>query len=204
MGDASGNIIYAFFQLAYMKQKIILASQSPRRKQLLEWADIPFEVIVSDADESYPEGLSYGETAIHIARNKALAVKNNQHVSKIIIAADTIVICDKVIIGKPLDKEDAIKIIRKLSGKTHEVVTGVFICDAEKEISFAETTEVTFHELTEDQIIYYVDKYQPYDKAGAYAIQEWIGVIGIEKINGDFYNVMGLPVSKVIKALDTF
>ena len=187
-----------------MTTKLILASQSPRRKQLLEWADVPFEVRVSDSDESYPEGLTFEETAIHIAKNKAIAVKKMLQNSTTILAADTIVICNNEIIGKPTGKEDAINIIKKLSGKTHQVVTGVFICRDEKEIFFAETTEVSFYELTDEQIVYYVDKYQPYDKAGAYAIQEWIGVIGIEAIKGDFYNVMGLPVSKVIQALNKF
>ena len=184
-----------------MTTKLILASQSPRRKQLLEWADIPFEVIVSDAEESYPEGLSFADTAIHIARKKAMAVLENHQSKNVILAADTIVICNSEIIGKPSGREDAINIIKKLSGKTHQVITGVFICNEEKEVSFAEKTEVSFYELSEEQIVYYVDKYQPYDKAGAYAIQEWIGVTGIEKINGDFYNVMGLPVSKVVQAL---
>ena len=184
-----------------MKQKIILASQSPRRKQLLEWADIPFEVIVSDADESYPEGLSYGETAIHIARNKALAVKNNQHVSKIIIAADTIVVLEGEIIGKPVDRADALGILKRLSGKKHQVITAVCVQDDQKKLVFHDTTHVRFHALSEEQIIHYVDNYQPYDKAGAYAIQEWIGVIGIQSIDGDFYNVMGLPVSRLVHTL---
>ena len=187
-----------------MTTKLILASQSPRRKQLLEWADIPFEVIVSDAEESYPEGLSFADTAIHIARKKAMAVLENHQSKNVILAADTIVVCNSEIIGKPTGREDAINIIKKLSGKTHQVITGVFICNDEKEICFAETTEVRFYSLSEEQIVYYVDKYQPYDKAGAYAIQEWIGVIGIEEIKGDFYNVMGLPVSKVIQAFNKF
>ena len=187
-----------------MTPNIILASQSPRRKQLLEWADVSFDVIVSDTDESYPEGLSISETAIHIAKNKALAVVEHHHTHKIVLAADTIVVCNNEIIGKPTDRENAIQIITKLSGKTHQVVTGVFMCNQSKHLSFAEITEVSFYELTTEQITYYVDQYRPYDKAGAYAIQEWIGVIGIQSINGDFYNVMGLPVSKVIKALNEF
>jgi len=182
-------------------QKIILASQSPRRKQLLEWAEIEFEVMVSDAEESYPDGLSFTEVAMHIAKNKAVKVMSEHHPSHPVIAADTIVVCDNEIIGKPADRNDAIRIIKKLSGKTHQVITGVFIKDAVTEIAFADTTEVSFYELSEEQIAFYVDRYQPYDKAGAYAIQEWIGVIGIKSINGDFYNVMGLPVSKVAQAL---
>ena len=182
-------------------QKIILASQSPRRKQLLEWAEIPFDVIVADTDESFPQTLSFEDAAIHIARNKALAIvnKNNQNIP--VLAADTIVVCNNKIIGKPADRQDAINILNSLSGNTHNVITGVVILYGEKEIAFADNTTVCFHTLTQEQIIFYIDKYKPYDKAGAYAIQEWIGVVGIHSINGDFYNVMGLPVSRVLKEL---
>ncbi|HMI77660.1 MAG TPA: Maf family nucleotide pyrophosphatase [Ferruginibacter sp.] len=188
-------------------QKIILASQSPRRKQLLEWAEIPFDVLVKETDESYPEGLPIEEIAIHIARNKALAVEKTYKVSKNltglmpILAADTIVVLENRIIGKPKDREDAVNILSALSGKQHRVITGVVILHDEKEIAFAETTEVHFHELSLVQIEFYIDKYKPYDKAGAYATQEWIGVVGIKSVTGDFYNVMGLPVSRVVKAL---
>jgi len=193
-------------------QKIILASQSPRRKQLLEWAEIPFEVMVKETDESYPDNLSIEETAIHIARNKALAVFElhcrrfkptamKPENSIPILAADTIVVLHNEIIGKPTDREDAINILLRLSGHEHLVVTGVVILYNEKEIAFADTTSVCFHALSREQIEYYVDKYKPYDKAGAYAIQEWIGVVGIKSVNGDFYNVMGLPVSRVVRAL---
>ncbi len=184
-------------------QKIILASQSPRRKQLLEWAEIPFEVLVKETDESYPENLSLEETAIHIARNKALAIKQSNNINIPILAADTIVVLQNEIIGKPKDREDAVKILSRLSGKQHRVITGVVILYNEKELAFAETTEVEFHELSLSQIEFYVDKYKPYDKAGAYAIQEWIGVVGIRSVKGDFYNVMGLPVSRVVKALQS-
>lgn len=182
-------------------QKIILASQSPRRKQLLEWAEIPFEVIVSDTDESFPPEQSFEETAIHIARNKALAVISRNIGLLPILAADTIVVCNERIIGKPKDRSEAISILQELSGNTHQVITAVTILKGNKEIAFADTTSVTFHSLTKDQIIFYVDKYKPYDKAGAYAIQEWIGVVGIKSIEGDFYNVMGLPVSRVVREL---
>ena len=188
-------------------QKIILASQSPRRKQLLEWAEIPFDVLVKETDESYPEDLSKQEIAIHIARNKALAVAKTYKVSKNLIglmpilAADTIVVLENEIIGKPTDRDDAIKILSRLSGKKHKVITGVVILTKEKEMTFSETTEVEFHVLSVAQIEFYVDNYKPYDKAGAYAIQEWIGVVGIKSIKGDFYNVMGLPVSRVVKEL---
>jgi septum formation protein len=184
---------------------IILASQSPRRKQLLEWAEVSFEIIVKETDESYPENLPVAEVAIHIARNKALAVQsfivNENKSGKIILAADTIVVLNNEIIGKPKDRADAISIIKKLSGQKHTVITGVVILAPDNETAFADMTEVEFHPLSEEQIIFYVDKYAPYDKAGAYAIQEWIGVTGIKSVNGDFYNVMGLPVSRVVQAL---
>ena len=181
---------------------IILASQSPRRKQLLEWAEVSFEILVRETDESYPTNLSVEDIAVHIARNKALAILHDNQISKPVLSADTIVVLDNEVIGKPKNREDAIDILSRLAGRKHRVITGVAILHNDTEIAFADTTEVEFHELTEEQIVYYVDKYKPYDKAGAYAIQEWIGVIGIKSVSGDFYNVMGLPVSRVIKALE--
>lgn len=184
-------------------QKIILASQSPRRKQLLEWAEIPFDIITSNIDESFPENLPADEVPVFIARNKALAVQKKLNDStQIILAADTLVILNEKIIGKPTDRKYAIKILQSLSGKKHFVITGVTILKGKTEISFSDKTEVLFHALTNAQIEFYVDKYKPYDKAGAYAIQEWIGVVGIKSVNGDFYNVMGLPVSKVVQQLN--
>jgi len=158
-------------------------------------------VIVSDAPETYPSGLPVGLVPIHIARNKALAVKKQVSPERIVLAADTVVVLDGDIIGKPVDREDAIGILSRLAGQQHEVITGVILSGGKKEIAFAESTEVYFHELTKQQIENYVDKYSPYDKAGAYAIQEWIGVVGIRGIEGDFYNVMGLPVSRVVQEL---
>lgn len=184
--------------------KIILASQSPRRKQLLEWAEVPFDVAVKETDETFPEGLKPDEAAIHIARQKALAVKPAVDRGAVILAADTIVVLHDRIIGKPKSREDAIQILSDLSGQKHAVITGVVIRRGEKEISFADATEVYFHELSRQQIEFYIDKYKPYDKAGAYAIQEWIGVVGIKSVAGDFYNVMGLPVSRVVQELKKF
>jgi len=181
---------------------IILASQSPRRKQLLEWAEIPFEVVVANTDEHFPPGLAPEEIAIYIARNKALAVQQKRKEGEVILAADTIVVLNDNIIGKPVHREEAITILLALSGEKHRVITGVVILKDGKEISFADTTEVEFHDLTIDQIEFYVDKYSPYDKAGAYAIQEWIGVVGIKSVKGDFYNVMGLPVSRVVREIE--
>ena len=182
--------------------EIILASQSPRRKQLLEWAEINFQVVVKETDESYPANLSINEIVIHIARNKALAIQQDNHFTIPVLAADTVVVYDNKVIGKPTDRQNAIDILTSLSGNIHQVVTGVVILHNNKEIAFADTTEVEFHPLTLEQIIFYVDKYKPYDKAGGYAIQEWIGVVGINSITGDFYNVMGLPVSRVVKELN--
>jgi septum formation protein len=184
-------------------QKIILASASPRRKQLLEWADISFEIMVADTDESYSNSLSEEDIAIHIATNKALAVKEklNKDENALIIAADTIVVLNKEIIGKPANRQEAISILTKLSGQTHHVITGVCILSEDKTIQFSEITEVQFHAINLSQIEYYVDHYKPYDKAGAYAIQEWIGVTAVKSIKGDFYNVMGLPVSRVVREI---
>jgi septum formation protein len=179
--------------------QIILASQSPRRKMLLEWAEIPFIVRVVATSEAFPAEMKVEAVPVYIARNKAIAVGGGD--DEIIIAADTVVVLGNEIIGKPSDRSDAINILTKLSGKVHRVITGVVILKNKNEISFADVTEVEFHLLTQQQIIFYVDKYKPYDKAGAYAIQEWIGVTGIKKISGDFYNVMGLPVSRVVKTL---
>jgi septum formation protein len=184
--------------------KIILASQSPRRKQLLAWAEIDFEVFVKPTPEEYPNDLGLGEIPVHIARQKIFAVKKEIADDRIIIAADTLVLLNEKVIGKPADKNEAVKTLSALSGQKHLVVTGVVIVKGEKEVSFTDITEVWFHELTHEQIEYYVEKYKPFDKAGAYAIQEWIGVIGIKRINGDFYNVMGLPISRVVKELSNF
>lgn len=182
-------------------ERIILASQSPRRKQLLEWAEIPFDVIVKETDEMYPSHLPVEQVPVYIARNKALAIEEELTHERIIVAADTIVVLNDTIIGKPKDRNDAVKIIQTLSGQQHLVITGVVIIKGEREMAFSDITKVQFHPLTHDEICFYVDKYKPYDKAGAYAIQEWIGVVGIHSINGDFYNVMGLPVSRVVRAL---
>lgn len=187
-----------------MMNKIILASQSPRRKQLLEWAEIPFDIIVKETDERFPPGLEPEEVPVYIARNKALAIQQQAGSDAVILAADTIVVLGNNIIGKPVHREDAVSILLALSGSVHKVITGVVIRKGETEIAFADVTEVEFHDLSVEEIEFYVDKYKPYDKAGAYAIQEWIGVVGIKTINGDFYNVMGLPVSRVVRELKNF
>jgi septum formation protein len=174
---------------------------------LLTWADVPFEVIVSDSDETYPASLDLNEVPVYIAKKKAQAVYEKiilsypQHSNKNIVAADTIVVLEGNVLGKPANKAEAIASLTALSGKTHRVITGVVLRYQGKEYSFSETTLVTFNTLTLAQIEYYVENYKPYDKAGGYAIQEWIGVVGIHSIEGDFYNVMGLPVSKLLQKI---
>ncbi|SEM18060.1 septum formation protein [Chitinophaga rupis] len=186
----------------YKGQRVVLASQSPRRKQLLEQAGIPFEVKVVETAETFPPDMHIPDVPVHIARQKAAAVTVLCDSNDIIIAADTVVVLDDVIIGKPRDREDAVNILSTLSGRIHQVMTGVVIKQGPAhEVSFVDITEVHFKALTQEQINYYIDHYKPYDKAGAYGVQDWIGAVGIDRINGCFYNVMGLPVSKVVEQL---
>jgi septum formation protein len=184
-----------------MNEIIILASASPRRKQLLKQAEVPFEVIVSECDERYPTEMPITEVPIFIATQKANAVKEKCKTNQTIIAADTIVVIDNTILGKPIDEANALAILQKINGKTHKVITGVCIIKNGQTTTFSDTTDVTFNTLTIEQLKYYITNYKPYDKAGAYAIQEWIGIVGIKNINGCFYNVMGLPVSKVLEII---
>jgi septum formation protein len=207
----------------------------------LEWAEVPFEIVVRDTPENYPAGMPVIDVPVHIARNKALAVQAVVAPGRVVVAADTVVVLGEEIIGKPRDRDDAVAILTRLAGRRHEVITGVVLLEAghaeaghaeggralnaeepggshregrgwsdgegrgehggRMEQAFADRTSVWFHELSRAEIEGYVDRYKPYDKAGAYAIQEWIGVVGIQKIEGDFYNVMGLPVSRVVQAL---
>lgn len=181
-------------------KKIVLASQSPRRKQLMEMAELQFEVLIADVDETNPPGMPGEQVPEHLARKKADAVRQIAG-DAIVIAADTVVLLDHDILGKPTDEADAITMLTRLSGRMHTVVTGVCIRQGRNEKSFSVTTEVYFRPLTTEQVAHYVANYKPYDKAGSYAIQEWIGVTGIEKINGDYYNVMGLPIGDVKNVL---
>ncbi len=178
-------------------EKLILASKSPRRKHLLELAAVDFELITKDTDESFPAEMPVEQVPEYIALQKALAIQKD-YPDRIILAADTVVVLHNEIIGKPTDRADAIRILTALEGQTHSVITGVVLASKDEIVSFSDTTEVQFNPLTLSQIEFYIDQYKPYDKAGAYAIQEWIGVVGIKKINGCFYNVMGLPISKVL------
>lgn len=187
--------------------KLILASKSPRRRQLMEWAELDFIILSKETDEIFPENLSIPEIPIHIAKNKVYSLFSDGTIDQfdrdvVVIGADTIVVSDGLIMGKPTSREEAKYMLNKLSDNIHHVITGVFIKSMEKEIFFQETTEVEFHELDEFDIDHYIDHYKPYDKAGSYGIQEWIGVIGIKGVKGDFYNVMGLPISRVVHALE--
>ena len=173
---------------------------------LLEWAEIDFQVMVSDVDETFNLELSPAEIAMSIAERKNKAIQErlgDLFEDKILIAADTIVVMEDEIIGKPSDRDNAIEILKRLSGKTHQVITAVDMRSMNHTECFYDTTLVRFHTIELSDIIHYVDQYKPFDKAGAYAIQEWVGVIGIDSIQGDFYNVMGLPISKVVNKLKT-
>jgi septum formation protein len=185
--------------------RLILASQSPRRKMLLEGLDLTFQVLVKEAiDESYPEDLDMTEIPEYLARKKSDHYVDNLDERAIVITADTIVWLDDKVVGKPVDLEDARNIISRLSGNTHTVVTGVCIRSAKKMKVFHSVSRVHFRKLDPADIDYYIDTYQPYDKAGAYGIQEWIGYVGIEEIEGSFFNVMGLPVQKLYHELMEF
>ncbi|MBP5798749.1 MAG: septum formation protein Maf [Prevotella sp.] len=185
--------------------RIILASNSPRRRELLSGLDLDYEVkVLPDIEESYPEGLPTAEIPVYIATEKAVAYKTLMLDDELIITADTVVVLGDEVLGKPTDLDDARRMLHELSGKTHQVITGVCLKTREKQRQFAVTTDVTFKELTDEEIDYYVEKYQPLDKAGAYGIQEWIGYIGVTGLNGSYFNVMGLPVQRIYKELKVF
>lgn len=186
------------------QKKILLASQSPRRKDLLKAAGFSFRIVSPDIDEENIAGVEIRKVPEYLAVEKAKVCKQLARNDEIILACDTIVLLENKIYGKPKDKDDAVKMLGQLNGKMHEVISGVCLMNAEKQKRFSETTEVYFKNLTEEEIIFYVNEYKPFDKAGSYAIQEWIGLVGIEKIIGDYFNVMGLPVSRVIDELKNF
>ncbi|MEG1543681.1 MAG: Maf-like protein [Tannerellaceae bacterium] len=185
--------------------KIILASASPRRKELLRGLDIDFEVRLKPSlEESYPDTLQSDEIPVYLAEKKADAYRADLAADELLITADTIVWTFERVLGKPTTREEALAMLRLLSGHAHEVITGVCLVSCEKTLSFSVASAVAFAELSEEDISYYVDKYRPYDKAGAYGIQEWIGYVGVEAINGSFYNVMGLPVQRLYQELKKF
>ncbi|HZH68798.1 MAG TPA: Maf family nucleotide pyrophosphatase [Chitinophagales bacterium] len=184
------------------KEKLILGSGSPRRKEILELADIDFDVLVSDVDESYPTDTMVREIPVLLAERKAAAIQKQFSVGeRPILTADTVVVVEGEVLGKPVSREEAIQMIQKLSGRKHQVISGV--CWMRNDIvkTVTDITYVTFTEIAIEDIIYYVDHYQPFDKAGAYAIQEWIGVRYIANIQGCYYNVMGLPLPCMLQEL---
>ena len=188
--------------------RIVLGSNSPRRKELLAGLDLKFEVeVIPGIDESYPDDLTADEIPAYIARKKAEAYLEKMTDNELLITADTIVVTygqpDRIL-GKPADREEAIEMLCHLSGHVHEVITGGCLTTKQKTVSFSVSSAVAFSNLEKDDIIYYVDKYRPYDKAGSYGIQEWIGYVGVEAINGSFYNVMGLPVQRLYQELKKF
>lgn len=185
-----------------MVKQIVLASNSPRRRELLAGLGFPFEVrVLEGIDESYSQDLPVSEVALYIAGKKAEAYRQAITDNELIITADTVVIVGDEILGKPVDETDAVRMLRELSGRTHQVTTGVCLLSSEQESRFAVTTDVTFKTLTDEEIQYYVTHYKPFDKAGAYGIQEWIGYIGVTGLHGSYYNVMGLPVQRIYSEL---
>ena len=187
------------------KYRIVLGSNSPRRKELLAGLDLQFEVeTIPGIDESYPDTLTSEAIPLYIARKKAEAYLDKMSDNELLITADTIVATYDRILGKPANRDEAIEMLRYLSDHVHEVITGVCLTTKDKTVSFSVASAVCFGRLEEEDIIYYVDKYRPFDKAGSYGIQEWIGYIGVEAINGSFYNVMGLPVQRLYQELKKF
>ena len=187
------------------KYHIILASKSPRRQELLRGMGVDFEILTKETPEDYPEDLPLDEVPKYLSLQKSLAFGDEDlPTGFLLITSDTVVICEGEILGKPKDRDDAVRMLQLLSGKTHHVVTGVTVRSSEKTESFAVRSDVTFAQLDPEEIDYYVDRYQPYDKAGAYGIQEWIGYVGISGLEGSFYNVMGLPTRKLYQCLKSF
>lgn len=188
----------------FPKYNFILASKSPRRQQLLSQLGIEYTVKVNEAPETFPDGLAAREIPVFIARQKALAVSENMGENNMIIAADTIVWVDNQVIGKPKNAGEAKKMLQTLSGNIHQVITGVCLKTIVREKTFCTITDVEFKELQEREIDYYIEKYKPLDKAGAYGIQEWIGQAGIVSVRGSYFNVMGLPIQRLYEEIQNF
>lgn len=183
--------------------KIILSSNSPRRKELLAGLGVDFEVrVLKGVDERYPDDIPLNEIPLYIAIEKASAYTVAK--DELVVTADTVVIVDNEILGKPKDRAEAYGMLRKISGKTHQVVTGVCLTTIDDQRSFTVTTDVEFKELSDNEIYYYIDKYRPFDKAGAYGIQEWIGYVGVLSLKGSYYNVMGLPVQRIYEEFTSY
>lgn len=190
--------------LSFIKKDIVLASKSPRRQQLLKDLGLNFSVVLKEVDEVYPSNLKKQEVALYLSKLKADAFLPDLKENQLVITSDTIVCLNDKIIGKPKDRDDAFNMLSDLSGKMHEVVTAVTLTSIEKQVSFYVTTQVYFKTLSNFEIDYYINHYKPFDKAGSYGIQEWIGYIGIEKIIGSYFNVMGLPVKELYDELERF
>lgn len=185
--------------------QLILASASPRRKELLAGLNIPFEVrLIDGIDETYPPELPTDEVPLYISQKKAAAYKANISPHTIVLTADTVVVCNEQILGKPIDEADARRMLQMLNGKTHRVITGVTLLVEGNSKSFSVATDVTFKALSAAEIDYYIRTFKPFDKAGGYGIQEWIGYIGVTAINGSYFNVMGLPVQRIYEELRTY
>ena len=186
-------------------KKIILASQSPRRRDLLKAAGLSFEIRANPVDEeNYPATLTVDEVAEFLAVQKAGAIRDTLKPDEVAIGADSVVILDDRIYGKPVDHAEAVAILQALSGRMHRVITGVCLLSLEKAVSFSAESKVYFHRLSDEEIEYYITRFQPFDKAGAYAIQEWIGICKIARIEGTYTNIMGLPVDRVVEELGKF
>lgn len=183
---------------------IVLASKSPRRQQLLSELGVQFEVILHEVDESFPDELCVSEVAVYLAQKKAVPFEDTLAEQDLIITADTIVVIEGEILGKPANYNEAFEMLQKLSGKTHQVITGVHLLSKNKRSSFKSVTNVHFKTFSREELDYYISNFQPFDKAGAYGVQEWIGHIGVERIEGSYFNVMGLPVQKLYEALSEF
>lgn len=187
------------------KYQIVLASNSPRRKELLQRMGVNFKVrTLFGIDESYPESLRGEDIVCYISRNKAKAYRSSMAPNELLITADTIVYVNGEVMGKPKSPEQAKEMLHKLSGQTHQVITGVTIVTADRTENFGVTSQVKFAEITDEEINYYVDNFLPFDKAGAYGIQEWIGIVAVEEIKGSYFNVVGLPVQRLYQKLKTF
>lgn len=187
------------------KYEIVLASNSPRRKELLQRMGVNFKVrTLFGIDESYPDSLRGEDIVCYISRNKAKAYQSSMAPNELLITADTIVYVDGEVMGKPKNAEQAKEMLHKLSGKTHQVITGVTIVTAKRTENFGVTSHVKFTNITDEEINFYVDNYLPFDKAGAYGIQEWIGIVAVEEIKGSYFNVVGLPVQRLYQKLKTF
>lgn len=185
--------------------KILLASNSPRREELLRGIDIDFEIkVLPNIDESYPLDLPVEEVAEFVAQMKAKSYISILKEDELLITADTVVVLDGTIYGKPINKKDAAEMLRSLSGRTHRVISGVCLTSITKQTSFSVASDVEFEQLTVEEIEYYIERYSPFDKAGSYGVQEWIGFIGVKHINGSYFNIMGLPIQRLYRELISF